>query len=92
MIDRIADHPDCIEPLAQRLKEKEDVLNPFTFKTIKNDPVGAHEKASKIVNSASGGIKLDSSLIYFFVDKLREVSLTHNAKTLDDKLSELTKL
>ena len=92
LIDSIAARPDCIGPLAQRLREKEDVLNPFTFMAIINDPIGANEKASKIVNSASAGIKCNSSLFYFFVDKLREVKLTHDAKTLEDKLSELTKL
>ena len=93
LIDSIADHPDCIGPLAQRLKEKEDVLNPFTFKAIINNPMIAYEKASKIVNSASAGMKRDSSLFYFFVDKLREAGLAHDAETLEDKLlSELTKL
>ena len=92
LIDSIADHPHCIGPLAQRLKEKEDVLNPFTFKAIINDPMSAYEKASRIVNSASAGIKRNSSLFYFFVDKLKEVSLKRDAETLEDKLSELTEL
>ena len=52
-----------------------------------------YEKASKIVNSASAGMKRDSSLFYFFVDELREAGLAHDAETLEDKLlSELTKL
>ena len=92
LIESIAEHPECIGQLAQRLKEKEVVLNRFTFRAIINDPMGAIEKASRIVNSASAGIRRDSSLFNFFVDKLREVGLTLDAETLKDKLSELTKL
>ena len=86
MIDSLADHPDCIKPLAERLKDA--FLDPYLFLTIINNPLGSYDKASKIINSASDKIKRDPSLFNTFVAKLKEVGLNLDAKTLEENMSE----